>query len=204
MLASRTVTATGHGAVTVPRDSAVLDVAAVHRGSTLSEALAGAESARAAVVEVARAHVDPTAISTQALHTYPHHGPDGAPAGHEARHALRVRCPDLGGAATLVQALADAVGDRLAVDGVQLATTPTADHLAAAREAAYADARSRAEHLARLAGSTIGAVVHVTDGAPVSAGGPPTAVFASVRTDVDLEGGTAEVSATVTVTWELG
>ncbi|MFB9314946.1 SIMPL domain-containing protein [Nocardioides plantarum] len=203
MLASRTVTTTGSGAVSVPRDAAVLSVAAVHRAPTLSEALAGAESARAALVEVARAHVETGAIATRSLDTWPQRGDDGRPAGFEARHSLAIRCSGLEVAAALLQALADGVGDRLSVDGVSLAATPGADHLASAREAAYDDARVRAEHLARLAGSELGSVVSVAEGSP-SGSGPSARLALAAKSDVRFEGGTEDVSTSVTVTWELG
>ena len=203
MLASRTVTTTGSGAVAVPRDAAVLSVAAVHRAATLSEALAGAESARAALVEVARTHVGPEAVSTRSLDTWPQHGDDGRPAGFEARHSLAIRCSGLELAATLLQALADGAGDRLSVDGVSLTATPGADHLASAREAAYADAKARAEHLARLAGSELGSVVSVAEGA-ASGSGPAARTMLAAKSDVAFAGGVEEVATSVTVTWELG
>ena len=205
MLSARTLTTTGHGAVVVPRDTAVLSVAAVHRAQRLADALAGAESARAALVEVARAHVEPTAIATQGLAMWPHHDAEGRPAGHEARHSLTIVCGDLGRAGVLLQSLVDETGDRLVVDGVALTARPGPDHLAAAREAAYADAHDRAEHLARLAGATLGAVVSITEGAP----GPGlprglAKVVAAAGTEVALEGGVDEVAVSVTATWELG
>ena len=49
----RTLTTTGHGTATATPDTAVVRVSAVHQGATLADALAGAESARASVVEVA-------------------------------------------------------------------------------------------------------------------------------------------------------
>lgn len=198
----RTITTTGTGAVSVPRDAAVLSVAAVHRAATLAEALAGAESAREAVVRVASAHVDPSAIATQGLNTWPQHDHEGRPDGFEARHSLQVRCAGLQVAATVLQALAEETGDRLSVDGVSIASTPTGDHLAGAREAAYADARARAEHLVRLAGGSLGGVVSLTE---TSAPGYPAVAreaFAA-KADVGLEGGAEDVSASVTVTWEL-
>lgn len=199
MLTPRTVTTTGHGSVAVPQDAAVLSLAAVHRAATLSEALAGAESARAVLAAVVRGQDAP--VATRGLTTWPHHDEQGRPHGFEARHSLEVRCAGLDAAAALLQALADEAGDRLSVDGVSLAATPAAGHLAAAREAAYDDARSRAEHLAGLAGSSLGGVVAVAEG--VASPGP-WAREAMAKADVGLEGGTDTVTASVTVTWELG
>ncbi|WP_148614671.1 SIMPL domain-containing protein [Nocardioides rubriscoriae] len=202
MINVRTVTTTGVGAVPVPHDAAVLGVAAVHRAPTLSEALAGAESARAALVAVVRARAAGATVATRGLHTWPQHDGDGRPAGFEARHALEVRCAGLEVAAAVLQGLADEVGDQLAVDDVALAATPGADDLAGAREAAYADAHARAEHLARLAGTSLGSVVSVVEGS--SAGAAPVARQALAKADVGLEGGSEDVAATVTVTWEIG
>lgn len=199
---TRTVTTTGAGAVPVPRDAAVLSVAAVHRAATLAEALAGAESAREAVVRVASAHVEATAIATQGLNTWPQHDHEGRPDGFEARHALQIRCDGLEVASTVLQALAEEAGERLSVDGVSIASTPTAAHLAAAREAAYADARARAEHLARLADTRLGDVVSLAE---VSAPGYPVMASEALaaKSDVGFESGVEDVSASVTVTWEL-
>jgi uncharacterized protein YggE len=202
MLASRTVTTTGSGAVPVPRDTAVLSVAAVHRAPTLSEALAGAESARAVVVEVARRYVDPAAVASRTLDTWPQQAEDGRYAGYQAQHSLSIRCTGLDVAGALLQALVDAAGDRLSVDGVSLEATPGADDVAAAREAAYADARTRAEHLARLAGSELGSVVSVTEG--LASGPAPFLREAMAKADVGFEGGTETLTTSVTVTWELG
>ncbi len=74
---------------------------------------------------------------------------------------------------------------------------------AAAREAAFADARARAEQYARLAGRSLGPVVEIRedDGAP----GPVARVLAAQATSDALvvEPGSQEVRATVTVRWEL-
>ncbi|MCW2813932.1 MAG: hypothetical protein JWN84_1387, partial [Nocardioides sp.] len=77
MLSSRTVTTTGHGSVPVPHDAAVLSLAAVHRAATLSEALAGAESARAALVAVVRGRDGAATVATRGLATWPHHDDRG-------------------------------------------------------------------------------------------------------------------------------
>ncbi|MCW2816800.1 MAG: hypothetical protein JWN84_4255, partial [Nocardioides sp.] len=127
----------------------------------------------------------------------------GRQQGYEARHSLEVRCAGLDAAAALLQALADEVGDRLTVDGVSLAATPEAEHLTAAREAAYGDARARAEHLAELAGSSLGGVVAVAEGSSAPGASGREALMAA-KADVGLEGGTDVVTTSVTVTWELG
>ncbi|WP_134767546.1 SIMPL domain-containing protein [Nocardioides sp. 1609] len=209
MLAARTVTTTGSGRVALPRSVAVVRVTATHRAEALSEALAGAESARAAVVEVARRHVDPAdagSIATQSLDIWQTTDDQGRRVGHEARHSLSIRAAGLDAAAALVQALADEVGDRISLDGVSPASVPTADDHRTARERAFADARATAEHLADLAGAGLGSVVSIAEGATrgVARGGAADARLALAKTEVALEGGEEELTAAVTVVWELG
>jgi uncharacterized protein len=199
MLTSRTVTTTGHGRVSLPRTSAVVRVGAAHQAGTLADALAGAESGRAAVVDVARRHVDAAAVSSRSLDVWPAHDTPG----FEARHTLAIRCADPQVAARVVQDLADEVGDRLRLDGVTLAAAPTEDDVRTARERAFADARHRAEHLAELAGTSLGSVVSVVEGT-ASTGGGPGPLGLAAKTDAALEPGEEDLTATLTVVWELG
>ncbi|QCW51190.1 DUF541 domain-containing protein [Nocardioides dongxiaopingii] len=209
MLAARTTTTTGSGRVALPRSVAVVRVTATHRAATLVGALAGAESARAAVVEVARRHVDPAdagAVATQSLDIWQTTDDQGRRVGHEARHALSIRAASLDAAAALVQALADEVGDRISLDGVSPAAVPSEEDHRTARERAFADARATAEHLAELAGAGLGSVVSVAEGAARGGarGGAADARLASAKTPVGLEGGEEDLTAAVTVVWELG
>lgn len=194
---ARTVTVTGHGSANAVPDTAVVRVAAVHRSPAMADALAGAESARAAVVAAA----GDLLVSSTDLSVWPAHDGEGRRAGFEARHALTITGGDLETAGTLVGRLAEEVGDRLQVEGVSLAVGDPASALGEAREAAYADARARAEHLAALSGAALGEVQDVTEGAgsPV----PWQGEAASFKADVGLAPGQTRLTSTVTVTWAL-
>jgi uncharacterized protein YggE len=63
----RTITVTGHGAAHAVPDTAEVRVAAVHRDAGLSEALAGAESARETVAATAQRYVDATQVASTNL-----------------------------------------------------------------------------------------------------------------------------------------
>ncbi len=148
----RTVTVSGHGQVRVPRDVAVVRVSAVNRAAGLSDALSGAESARAQVVEIAARHVDAGAVSSEGLRST--RSTTMSAADVRRGQALAERAlPDLTVAGRLVQLLVDEVGDRVRIDGVSLMATPTAEAARIARERAFDDARNRATHLAGLAGA---------------------------------------------------
>lgn len=191
----RTITVTGQGAGTAVPDTAVLRVAAVHRAATLPEALAGAESARAAIVETARRHTDQ--IASRGLSVGPR--PEGWEGGFGARHTLELRCVDLAAAAALVDALAGQVETRLEIEHVGLEVSDPRAARSVAREAAFADARAKGDQLAAMTGSTLGRVQSVVEGG--EPGFPRARGLAAAG--VSFEPGEATVSETLTVTWEL-
>jgi uncharacterized protein len=194
---ARTITVTGHGSATAVPDTAVVRVAAVHRAAGLAEALAGAESARAAVVAAAGHLV----VSSTDLSVWPAHDNEGKRAGFEARHAITITGGDLDVAGELVGRLAEEVGDRLQVESVSLCVGDPTSALGEAREAAFTEARGRAEHLAALAEVSLGMVKQVAEGAgPPVARGPEQAAF---KADVGFAPGQTVLTSTVTVTWAL-
>jgi uncharacterized protein YggE len=201
----RTLTVSGSGSAAAVPDAALLRVAAVHQAPTLVDALAGADSAARAMGEVARRHTDAADIATQSVNVWPAHDHEGRPAGFQARHGLTVRCADLDAAGALLGELAEVVGDRLQVDSVGTLVTDSSEAQAEARELAFLDARARASHLASLAAATLGAVESVVEG-----GSPyprfaaqPAAAAGAAKLSVGLEPGQSEITATVTVTWQL-
>jgi uncharacterized protein YggE len=195
----RTLTVTGHGTATAVPDTALVRIAAVHRAGSLAEALAGAESARAEVVAAAGDLV----VSTANLSVWPSYDADRRLEQYEARHSLTVAAGSLDRAGELLQRLAEAVGDRLAVDGVDLTVADPSAALGRAREAAFADARAKAEHLAALADSTLGHVETIAEGAASAPPMPFAAMAKAAAADVGLQPGETTLAASLTVTWSL-
>jgi uncharacterized protein YggE len=153
--------------------------------------------------KVARRFTDGANIATQGLSVWPSHDYEGSPSGFEARHSLAIGCPGVAEAGELVAALAAEVGNRVQVESVGL---EVADRVAAegeAREAAWADARARAAHLAGLAGSELAEVQAVSEGGPHPAGGPATPAGYLSKMEVAFEPGQSEVRAALTVTFQL-
>jgi uncharacterized protein YggE len=197
-----TVTTTGTGSARAVPDVAVVRVAVVFRAAGVADALAGVDSAVRAAGAVARRHSTADRISSLDLSVWPHHDHQGRPAGFEARHGLAIVCPDLTAAGVLLGDLADEVGDRLRVEGIALELADPAPLRVTAREAAYADARARAGHLASLAGRSLGEVAELVEGAArgVSANRAP---HDAVMEAAAIEPGETTVEASVTVTWTL-
>jgi uncharacterized protein YggE len=200
----RTITVTGHGSVLVVPDTAMVRVAAAYSADGVQEALAGVSSTVEAIGKVARRFTDEARIRSHELTVWPSLDYEGLPAGFQARHGLAIGCDDLGRAGELVAALATEIGDRLQIEAVALEVSDPAAAGAAAREAAYADARARAEHLAGLTGLALGDLQSVTEGAghAPAAENSTAAAFAS-KMDVAFEPGQTSVGAVVTVTFQL-
>ncbi|MCB0907337.1 MAG: SIMPL domain-containing protein [Nocardioidaceae bacterium] len=198
-----TVTVTGSGVTLAVPDSAVLQVGAGHRASDLATALDGMTSALDVMASVARDHTEPRLISSTDLQVWPAYDDQGRPDGFEARHGLRITVPDLATAGRLVSALAAAVGDRLRVDSVTLEVADRGEALTTAREAAFADARARAEHLAALGGLRLGALVQVVEGGMATPRPMVLAAASRAAKDVSFQAGEQAVTADLAVTWEL-
>ena len=192
----RTLTVSGTGTATATPDTALVRVSAVHVAGSLAEALAGAESARAEVVAAAGDLV----VSTVNLSVWPVQE-EGMRVRFEARHTLTIAAGDLELASDLLGRLADRVGDRLQVEGVELTVRDPSAALGRAREAAFADARAKAEHLAALAGATLGQIEAVAEGGGWSPA--PVAFSALGKADVGLQPGETTLSTSLALTWSL-
>ena len=197
----RTVTVTGQGETRVAPDSAVVRVSAVHRAAGVAEALGGADSAAVAIATTARRYTTPERVGSTTLQIWRDHDEQGTPRGFVARHSLVIRCPDVEAAGGLLTGLAEAVGERLEIEGVSLEVADQASATAAAREAAYADAVDRATHLATLAGASLGDVQEVVEGAGSGVG--PARMAKAVSAAASFEPGETAIGASVTVTFQL-
>ena len=198
----RTVRVTGSGSVRVAPDLAVLQVTAVHTADAAVDALAGAASASELAAERAREYVEARHVGTSGVHLWPAHDREGNARGFEAGHALTLTCTELDRVGPLLDALAGALADRLRVDGISLRVADSSGVRRRAVQAAYEDARGRAERLAALAGAALGPVVSLVeeDG---HGGGLFLAAGGAAKADFAVEPGETDVSASVTVSWQL-
>lgn len=131
------------------------------------------------------------------------HSRQGAAAGYRASHTLTVTCRDVSQGGRLLSAAGAAAGNDLSVDHVGLDVADRGPVLERAREAAFHDARSRAQQYAVLAGRELGEVRQVDE---TTSAAPPTPrggmqMMAAESGDIGVESGESTVGATVTVTW---
>jgi uncharacterized protein len=187
--------------------SAVPDVVRIHAGvhcdgDSVSAALGDASKRADAIAQAARDHgVGNRDLRTTATGVHPRHDPDGARVvGYTAYHSLVVTVRETSRVNSLVDAFAGAAGDALTIDHIGLDIGEPEPVLARAREAAFADAKHKAEQYAALAGRRLGKVRRLRD--VVNGGAEPRfeRMAASKASGVEL--GENTVTASVAVRWE--
>jgi len=190
------------------RASAVPDVVRLRVGvrceaGDVSSVLSDATSRTAALAQAARDHgVEPADLATTDTGVQQRRDREGVEVvGYTAYQNLSVTVRDPSRAGSLVSAFAGAVGDALTVDHLGLELADPHPLLASARDAAFADARAKAEQYAALAGRELGKVRAVTD--VVDSGPQPRmAMMAARTTDSFVELGENTVTTTVVVRWD--
>jgi len=152
--------------------------------------------------------VEPPGLATSELSVHPdwEMGPQGQrhPAGYRAAVRLTARLDAPARAGQVATAAVTAGGEAARVHGLMLIVGDQAGALTAAREAAWRDARGRAEQYAALAGVALGPVLRIEE----AAGGRHVLAQAGVyqaraAAGPAVELGEAEVGARVVVTWAL-
>lgn len=198
--------------ITVPgsgRAAGVPDIAEVSLGvlvvrKAARDARADGAQAMTAVVESIKAlGIDDRQIRTSGLSLGLNYGRDGEPAGYQFSSNVRVTVKDL---AQVASVLDGAVGaGATTVNDVSFRLSDTASLEAEAREKAMADARSRAEQLAKHAGVTLGGVAFVTEGGGSGGDVPRFAMRAmAASASTPIEAGETEIGIDLVVGFSIG
>lgn len=205
----RTVTVTGVGVALTPPDRALASLAAETIGEDPGAALSACSVASNAMVEAAvaagvrRGSVQTTGLSLEP--NWEHRRDEPRVSGYVARSALSLLIEDIGQAGSVLDAVVAAGGQAARVHGVSLVVGDPAPALAAAREAAFRDARAKAEQYAALAGGRLRALLSVRedDGGghrPLRLSGWQAQSASAV---VPIEPGESQLAMEVTAVWEL-
>ena len=205
---TRHITVNGVGTSMVTPDAvrffASVSVLAKTNKEALSSASKSASEVRAALKAESIATKD---IKTSSLTVYPEYNysqdKGSQLIGYRATQSFTVVVRKAENAGAVIDAVVDAGGDSVQVNGVSPFLANGAAATEKAREAAVADAKSRASSYAKYLGASLGRVIYLTE---VSA---PIYTFPMVSekaassdaTQIDL--GETEVTVTVTVRWSL-
>jgi uncharacterized protein YggE len=204
-MAKRTVTVIGSGRAAVSPDVVRLDLRVGHDASDVAAALAGASEGIVKVGTVVRDHdVADADIRTLDAGVNQRWDNTGTAIGFTAQQRLAVTVRRLESVGEILEAAASAVGNALLVDQVRLDVSDRSHGLRRARDAAFADARDKAEQYAELSGSQLGAVLGVAEaGAVAPVAYKAMAASRDLAGGMPVEGGDLDLGATVTVTWEM-
>ncbi|MGD9792254.1 MAG: SIMPL domain-containing protein [Acidimicrobiia bacterium] len=204
-----TVRVVGIGSVTAPADLMTANLAVEITRPTAADAMGEASrSTRVLLEALASTGVDAADATTTSIALYPAHDPNVYPAQTEritgyvatSELAVVIRTPPQAGA--VLDAAATAVGDALRIRNVGFAIADPAHLMIAAREMAMSDAKGRAWQLATAAGTRLGKVLRIEEGADRS--GPPMGRLMSAKaTAMPVIAGSESVDVTVTVVFAL-
>ena len=196
----------GTGTASGTPDVLRLSVAAEVTAGTVDEALTSAdEAARAVLDAVSAAGVAEEDVQTSDVSIHPRHDERGERVtGYTARHGLQVTLRDVAGAGAVISAVAEAGGDATRVEGVSFVLEDDDAVQERAREAAFADARRKAEQYAALVGRELGEVISVRENVRSADPMPfARAEAAALDAAMALAPGSTEVTVTAEVLWSL-
>ncbi|MCU1672748.1 MAG: uncharacterized protein JWN77_861 [Frankiales bacterium] len=199
----------GLGKVSGTPDVLRLQLGVELRRADVSRALRDANAVQGKVRKAVRdAGVADKDVQTSDVSLYPAYDNKGKPNGYVVSESMTVKLRDLAKAGKTIGEAVEAGGNAARVQGVSFALEDNAALLEKARDAAYADAKRKAERYADLSGRPMGRVELVSEQVPQGpqpmpyaqlAAGAPAADMASVP----LDAGQSQVSVSVTVRWAL-
>ena len=205
---TRHVTVNGVGTSTVTPDAvrffASVSVLVKTNKEALSSASKSAIAVRAALKASSIAAKD---IKTSSLTVYPEYNysqdKGSQLIGYRATQSFTVVIRKAESAGAVIDSVVDAGGDAVQVSGISPFLVNGAAATEKAREAAVADARSRANSYAKYLGASLGRVIYLTEGnAPVYTF-PMVGEKAASSDATQIDLGETEVTVTVTVRWSL-
>lgn len=194
---------TGTGTVSATPDRARVDLAAEVMAGSVDAAVRQASNALAAMrAALLEQGVVPADLRSSNVAVHPDYRHERGPRGFTARFGLSATVRDVESSGAVAQAALAAGGDAARLDGLSFDHADVTALRNAAREAAFADARAKAEQLARLAGQALGVIEEITE-QPAGGGGPSPVRMLAHReaASVAFDAGEQEVSATLTLRW---
>ena len=199
------ITVVGSGSARAVPDVAEWSFGVQTSGDTAAAALAANSAAMDGVVAALRdSGIADEDLRTEQVSVFPRMSDDGrAVVGYDASNSVSATIRDLDRAGATVDAAVSAGANQ--VYGPTLTLSDSKAQYRAAVEAAFADARARAEAIAEQAGVSLGAPVAIVEGG----GGGVVPEFDRLAAaeagaaDVAVQPGTQEVGATLTVTFAV-
>lgn len=202
------LTVTGVGQSSVAPDLMEVDLGISVLADSVAQGRATAtERAQALIGSLSESGVAKDDIQTlrYSIHPeYEHRDGQQMLRGYRVNNELKVVLRDLGSAGEILDVAAEAGGDDVTINDVSFSVEDQSAVRDQAREAAWGDARSRAEHLARLSGRALGEVVDIveTTGRPPGPG-PMARMALAADESTPIEAGSTAITVTLQVRFAL-
>jgi uncharacterized protein len=198
-----TISVNGTGSVTTEPDTAMLSLGVVTQGATAREAMENNSRAMAKVIDaLKRAGLAAKDLQTQYVSLNPRYDQQGREVtGYDASNSVSASVRDLAQVGSVIDAGIAAGANN--VSGPSLSREDRDKLYNDALEKAVADAKAKANVLARAAGVSVGAVQSVSE--TQQGGGPMPLGYAAARAvaDTPIEAGTTQITASVHVVFTL-
>jgi uncharacterized protein YggE len=206
---SRYITVSATGTATVVPDAVRINATVSVLGTTSKGALSSAGATSTAVRSALTANKVATKdVATQSITVYPEYSypASGTPtlSGYRATQSFDITIRNATTAGAVVDAIVEAGGDNLQVNGVSPFVLDSDKATETARTAAVKKAKAKAASYAKLLGVKLGRVIHLDESSTPTAYPiyTSTAKADSAATVVDL--GEQKVSVSVVVRWAIG
>jgi len=204
------ITVTGVGKVSGTPDTLRLDLTVSSSGSTVTTALANANSTEASVQKsllsngVAAKDLQTSGLSIQPDYVY---SKSGTPSlhGFHVTETVSVALRNLGRAGSAIGAAVAAGGNAVQINQVSLSLEDTSTLVSGARDQAFSNAKAKAEQYAKAAGRALGDVLTITESVQQPTATPyngfalAEAAPSSLR--VPIQAGSQDVNVSVTVSF---
>ena len=207
----RRIDVVGTGRASATPDVVRLQVGVRADGDDVAGALRLAGAHVSSLGGAAREHgITAADISSTGAGVHPRHDREGQPTrGYQAFHQLSVVVRVVDDLSAVVDAFSAAAGNALSIDSISLDLADREPLRVRARDAAFADARAKAEQYAALAGGQLGPVLAVAEGGSASPGFARAGGPASFRAQegsmpaMPVESGEHTVGVSIAVTFAL-
>lgn len=197
------ISTSGVGTVTATPDTATVELGVETSAPTAAEALAqNAALAEELIEGLTEAGVDRGDVRTSELSVSPHEDPDGRIIDYRVTNRVTATLDDIDRAGALIDGAAAAAGDAIRVRSLSFSISDDSALRAQARADAVAQAKAQAEQLADAAGVKLGKVREIVE----SPGAMPLTqrgVMADVAAATPIEPGTADLTVTVSVVYDI-
>lgn len=206
--APRQIVVVGEGEATGTPDIVVVTLGVETTGATAGEALRANGAAMRATLQTLKSQgVDDRDVQTSRLSISPIYDYEAkrSPApitGFSAGNSVTVRFRDIGKAETLIDKVVSAGANRL--DGIAFDFSKIDEMRDAARKAAVADARARAELYAAAAGVKLGSVLHISEAGGASPYPVEAIAVSAARTkSAPIMAGEETVMSAITIVYAI-